>query len=135
MLGRLVWIAVATLALAVPALAADWSVARLRGGAERYDGANWVALARGDVVPNEALVHTLDDGYLDLQREAELVSLSPNTQISIADRQAEPYTKVRHDFGTIEIEAEVRPFNHFEVRTSLLAAVVKGTHFTVEETG
>jgi ferric-dicitrate binding protein FerR (iron transport regulator) len=34
-------------------------------------------------------------------------------------------------FGSVSVEAQVENVQHFEVRTALLAAVVKGTTFTV----
>ena len=44
---------------------------------------------------------------------------------------------MRQDFGTVEVEAEVKETNHLTVETPYLAAVVKGTHFivTADETG
>src|SRR6185369_12864178 len=59
-----------------------------------------------------------------------------NTQITIHDKPGDrPYTTVNEDFGSVEVEAERLNVQHFAVETQFLAAVVKGTHFTVSADG
>ena len=61
----------------------------------------------------------------------ETIDLGPNTQIRIFDRQGQEFTTVQQHFGEVSIEAERRNVQHFVVQTKYLAAVVKGTRFTV----
>jgi hypothetical protein len=72
--------------------------------------------------------------YMELTRGAETVSVGPNTQLAITDKRTsgKPFTTVKQSFGTIAVEAEVENVQHFAVQTPYLAAVVKGTKFTVK---
>jgi FecR-like protein len=118
---------------AVPALADDWAVTRLRGSVnELVDGA-WRPLSRGDVVPDNRVVRTDTFASIELQRGQETLTLGGHTQIAIADKgTAKPFTTVTEYFGEVGVEAEVRNVQHFAVVTPYLAAVVKGTMFTVK---
>ena len=44
---------------------------------------------------------------------------------------AKPFTTVQQSFGQVAVEAEVENVQHFAVQTPYVAAVVKGTRFTV----
>lgn len=113
------------------ALADDWAVVKLRGTVQQLIDGAWRPVARGDKIPDERTVRTLGDGHVDLQRGAEVVTLGADTQVMIHDKTDVRYTTVRQDFGSVEVEAQVENVQHFEVETRFLAAVVKGTHFTV----
>ena len=131
MLPRLLVIVATLLVFAAPAWAEDWIATKLRGQAEVQIEDVWTPLARGDAVADQQLVRTLGDSRLELTRGADVIALGPHTQVRIEDDAATRYTLVRQDFGTVEVEAEVRDTKHLEVRTKFLAAVVKGTHFIV----
>ncbi|MEO8683539.1 MAG: FecR family protein [Devosia sp.] len=119
------------LALCVPAMADDWSVERTRGQAmQRIDG-SWIPLARGDVVPDNRLLKTGSDGRVGLRRGAESIEMGGDTQIRVHDAGDALMTTVIQDYGTVAVEAERRNVQHFSVQTPFLAAVVKGTRFTV----
>jgi hypothetical protein len=126
---------VATFALAVTTAAAfadDWTVTRLRGTVQQLVGGQWQPLARGDVVPDERSVFTRSNGYATLVRGNEAIELGPNTKIEIYDQGGrKPFTTILQHAGTLTVEAEVRNVQHFAVKTAYLAAVVKGTRFTV----
>jgi hypothetical protein len=124
----------ATLALTAPAFADDWTITKLRGGVQLLIGDVWTDLRRGDIIPNEQTVRTLDDGHADLQRGQEIIRLDVNTQIAINDKTDAIYTIVHQESGRVEVEAEVRNVEHFSVENRYLAAVVKGTHFVVTAT-
>lgn len=115
-----------------PALADDWTVSKLRGTVQQQVDGQWVDLARGDIVPDDRLIRTLADGHLDLVRGKEVLTLSANTQIQVHDQADPQFTTVTQDFGQVEVEADVQNVQHFAVQTQFLAAVVKGTHFTVD---
>jgi hypothetical protein len=115
----------------VPAAAADWVASKLRGTAQVEVEAVWQPLGRGDVVADGQLVRTGPESRLELTRGAEIIALGPQTQARIETEIAKSYTIIHQDFGTVEVEAEVREIEHLEVRNKFLSAVVKGTVFVV----
>jgi hypothetical protein len=127
----------AALALCGTALADDWLVVKLRGGVQQMIDNAWVDLERGDSIPDDRLVRTLGDGHVDLKRGEAVVSLGASSQAQIHDEADTGFTSVQQDFGSVEVEADVRNVPHFSVETKYLAAVVKGTHFIVtsDDTG
>jgi hypothetical protein len=117
----------------VPALAEDWVIAKVSGEA-------WIAVpnvspvraAAGMTVPDGATFSTRHNGRAQLERGLESILASPNTVIS--PRSTTFFgtsTTILQQTGQIELEVEKRNVKHFMVKTPLLAAVVKGTHFTV----
>lgn len=126
---------VASIALAMTtamAIADDWTVVRMRGAVQQQVDGQWQPLKRGSVVSDERLVATRSNGYATLVRGNEAIELEPNTQIAIYDKGGrKPFTTVLQYAGQLTVEAEVRNVQHFAVRTAYLAAVVKGTRFTV----
>ena len=128
---RLLTFVLALLVACAPAFADDWLVIKLRGTVEQLVDTNWTALQRGDAVPDDRTVRTGPDGQVDLQRGKEVVTLGASTQVQIHDQTDTRFTTVQEDFGNVEVEAEVQNAPHFVVETQFLAAVVKGTHFTV----
>jgi uncharacterized membrane protein YgcG len=136
-LKRVGLVSVSALALATSASSADeWVAERLRGGVFALENGQWVQLQRGDVVPDDRPVQTAADGRVSFTRGKERLDLGPGTQVQIFDVGAstQPYTTVRQYFGKVGVEAEVREVEHFAVETPYLAAVVKGTRFSVETT-
>lgn len=116
------------------AFADDWTAVRLRGQLLELVDKQWQPVARGTVVPDGTVVRSLGNGYADFVRGSETVSVSPNTELQIADQAAagsKPFTIVTEYFGTVTVEADVEKVQHFAVATPYLAAVVKGTIFTV----
>ena len=126
--------AFAALAAFLPgaALADDWLASKVRGPVMQYTKGEWIPLKRGDIVPDDRLVRTLKGGRITLQRGNETIALESQTQIRILDKPGRVFTTVRQDFGEVSIEADVRKVEHFSVKTPLIAAVVKGTRFTVK---
>jgi hypothetical protein len=121
------------MALLVPssALAADWVAVKLRGHVLQLIDSQWEPVARGDVISDDRVIRTLKDGRVELQRDNETIALAPDTQIQIRDKAGKKFTTVTQHFGAVSIEADVREVQHFAVETPYLAAVVKGTRFTV----
>lgn len=125
-----------SLSAASAAHADDWTAARLRGTVLELVNGAWQPVHRNDVVPDETVIRTVANGYVDFTRGAETVSMNPDTQIRILDKGgAKPFTTVEQAFGTVAVEAEVENVQHFAVQTPYLAAVVKGTRFTVTADG
>lgn len=120
------------LALAsTPALAQDWIAERLRGQVEQLEHGNWTALLRGDAVPDGRKIRTGGNGRVDLVRGQESIALGPNTLIAVRDASGQKMTSVIQSSGVVTVTAERRNVQHFSVQTPVLAAVVKGTQFTV----
>ena len=120
------------LALGTVAQADDWSADKLRGPVVQLVDGQWQQLKRGMIVPDDRVVRTMAAGYVTFTRGKETLELGPDTQIQIFDKAGKkPFTTVKQYFGSVSVEAEVRNVQHFAVDTPFLAAVVKGTRFTV----
>jgi len=104
----------------------------MRGRVLQMDKGAWVALERGDIVSDDRAIRTLADGRVELHRNAEVVSLGPNSEAEIHDRKGGGFTTVKQITGTVSVEAEVKQVKHFGVETPFLVAVVKGTRFEVD---
>jgi hypothetical protein len=118
--------------LPVAAVADDWTADKLRGQVLQLVDNQWQPLARGDVVPDSRMIRTTATGHVTFTRGSETIDLGPKTQIQIFDKAgAKPFTTVKQDFGSVSVVADIRNVQHFGVDTPLLAAVVKGTRFTV----
>lgn len=139
MLHRLVAGLLVSTLLTLPALADDWLVAKLRGTAETLVESAWVPLKRGDVIADDRQIRTRAESRLELHHGNDILSLDPETTVSIDDVVEESVAKtiVRQASGTVEVEAESKQVNHLTVETEFLAAVVKGTRFVVvvDQTG
>lgn len=121
----------AWVALATTAMADDWMVDRLRGQAMVQVDGQWRDLARGDIVDDSSPIKSLDGSRVTFVRGVERIELSGATEIRIFDRVGEKMTTVMQAYGEVTIEAERRNVQHFSVQTPYLAAIVKGTRFTV----
>jgi hypothetical protein len=124
--AALVW-----LSLAAAAAADDWVVDRLRGQVLVKTNGIWQELARGDVVSDDSPIKSLEGTRVTFARGVERIELSGATEIRIFDRHGELMTTVMQAYGTVTVEAERRNIQHFSIQTPYLAAVVKGTRFTV----
>jgi hypothetical protein len=128
------WRLAALVALALaPSVAAadDWVVTKLRGSAAVLIGEKWQPLRRGDVVSDDRAIQTLSSSKATLERGPEKIELGPETAIRIDEAATARYTTVKQYFGAVTVEAEVQNVEHFGVLTPHLAAVVKGTRFTM----
>ena len=125
-------VAIAFALISSAALADDWTAGKLRGAVLQLVDGQWQKLDRGMVVPDTRVIRTLAMGYVSFSRGGETIELGPNTQIQIFDKAGrKPFTTVQQYFGTVSVEANVENVQHFAVQTQYLAAVVKGTRFTV----
>ena len=122
------------LALALPAAAGDWVANRLRGTVEHFVHGHWIPLFRGELVLDGAQVRTGQDGRVDLVRGAEVIALEPGTRIELHEGQGN-VTSVEMASGTLTADVERRNVQHFSVQTTYLAAIVKGTRFTISVGG
>ena len=116
--------------MTTPAMADDWTIVRLRGTVLELVEGKWAPLRRGAVVPDDRVIRSLA-GRATFTRDQETIELGENSMIQIMDRPGGDYTTVVDHQGAVSIEADVRNVEHFSVVTPYLAAVVKGTKFTV----
>jgi len=98
------------------------------------DKSTWIPLKRGMAVPNTAWISTGPRGRLQLVRGSESIAFQPNTLAAIITkgRDSSRKTEVVQQIGEISLEIEKRQRPHTTVQTPFLAAVVKGTQFTVK---
>lgn len=133
MLARVMIAALVVVTSAVSAWADDWEVTRVRGGVFALDNGQWVQLFRGSVVSDDRVIKSAPDGRATLVRSQETIELSPDTTAQIADING--FTTIYNHAGTVGVDAEARNVKHLAVQTSILAAVVKGTAFSVRSDG
>ncbi len=132
--------AVLTLAMVLTgslgALAAEggvWSVSKSSGevwitatGASPASLTEQVTLNAGDTI------RTGPNGRVLLMRGEETILISPNSVIGLPTESKDGLaTTILQQAGSILLDVEKRNVKHFEVETPYLAAVVKGTHFSV----
>jgi hypothetical protein len=113
------------------ARADNWLAAKLAGEVLVFRDHAWVKLDRGDIVSDDSVVRTRQNGNVEFTRDNEVIDVAPDTQIQIFDRTGRRFTTVRQFFGTVSVEANVEKVKHFSVQTPFIAALVKGTIFTV----
>ena len=130
-------LAIATIGLVVLSagdLAAEqpWTVTEVSGQANLVDpavGTNPVS--QGDRVLAGHQIETGFNGRVVMARGDSTVTISPNSRTELpADAQG-GRTTLFQALGAILLKIEKRAEQHFEVQTPYLAAVVKGTTFTV----
>lgn len=140
MLGRVgMWCALMAaliLGSASGASAADdgvWSVSKSSGDVWlSADGAQPVSLSQGGTLKPGDTIRTGRNGRVLLVRGEETILISPNSVVGLpAEKKEGLSTTIIQQAGAILLEVEKRNVKHFEVETPYLAAVVKGTQFSV----
>jgi len=121
---------------AVPAFAADWQVAKLAGRVWiiTVDGERTRA-AVGMTLPANATVATLGGSRVMLRHAKDILNVGPNTQLAPQARRIRGLTTVLMRKGDVDLDIEQLGRPHFSVQTPFLAAVVKGTRFSVSVVG
>lgn len=113
--------------------AREWTVESLRGEVRvQTEGPQPIALTPNVRLGAGSTIETGDDGRVVLVRGDETIIVSPKTLLALPeDNSSGLATTILQSFGTILLQVEKRAEQHFEVETPFLAAVVKGTKFTV----
>ena len=124
------------LGTATGASAADdgvWSVSKASGEVWiATDGAQQVSLNQEEALKPGDTIRTGRNGRVLLVRGDETILISPNSVVGLpAEKKEGLSTTIIQQAGSILLEVEKRNVKHFEVETPYLAAVVKGTHFSV----
>ncbi|MHC4052689.1 FecR family protein [Bradyrhizobium sp. 25ACV] len=140
MLGRIgmrcAFVAALTLGTASAAFAAEdgvWSVSKATGEVWiATEGAQPVSLNREETLKPGNTIRTGRNGRVLLVRGEETILISPNSVVGLPSEKKEGLsTTIIQRAGSILLEVEKRNVKHFEVETPYLAAVVKGTQFSV----
>jgi hypothetical protein len=118
------------------ALAADegtWSVGKSSGEVwMTTTDARQVSLSQEEVLKPGDTIRTGRNGRVLLVRGEETILVSPNSVIGLPTEKKDGLsTTIVQQAGSILLEVEKRNVKHFEVETPYLAAVVKGTQFSV----
>jgi FecR protein len=138
------WFRVLAMAVAIgaasSAIAADgevWRVSKSSGEVwMTTSGAQHVSLTQEEVLKAGDTVRTGRNGRVLLVRGEETILVSPNSVIGLPTNQQDGLsTTILQQAGSILLEVEKRNVQHFQVETPYLAAVVKGTKFSVSVNG
>ncbi|MCP3476970.1 FecR family protein [Bradyrhizobium sp. CCGUVB1N3] len=129
-------LAALVLGFASNAIAADggvWSVSKASGDVWiATDGAQQVSLKQEETLKPGDTIRTGRNGRVLLVRGEETILISPNSVVGLPTEQKDGLsTTIVQQAGSILLEVEKRNVKHFEVETPYLAAVVKGTQFSV----
>jgi hypothetical protein len=124
---------------AQPALAQvpAWIVTDSGGAAELHRNGRHQPLRRGVRLQPGDTVATGPNGRASLARGREFIVVSPGTRLTIptAAQQDGGLTQIIQQIGRAVFNIERRPVQHFRVQTPHLAAIVRGTVFTVTVDG
>jgi len=128
--------AVLVLGAASAASAADdgvWSVSKASGEVwVATEGAQPVSVNQEETLKPGNTIRTGRNGRVLLVRGEETILISPNSVVGLpAEKKEGLSTTIIQQAGSILLEVEKRNVKHFEVETPYLAAVVKGTQFSV----
>ena len=124
----------AFLATATPAVAGDenWTVSDVTGSATVLAPMTAAhAIQKGDALPPGAMVTTGADGKVVFSDGKTAITVSANSRLTMPANSSGTMTRFMQDLGSVFFKVEKRPTQHFEVQAPLVAAVVKGTQFTV----
>jgi hypothetical protein len=110
-----------------------WIVAELSGeAAQQAADGTWRPIAQGSSLAAGAPVRTGADGRIVLQRHEDRLTVAPQSEFEIpVDVDPATGPSILQRLGTLLFSIDHTPGRRFEVKTPYLAAVVKGTVFTV----
>jgi hypothetical protein len=78
-----------------------------------------------------SMLTTGGNGRAVVRRGGQDITIGPNSRISLPTADTGGMTKILQDFGAAMFKVDKRGVQHFQVDTPMIAAVVKGTTFTV----
>ncbi|WP_461458837.1 FecR domain-containing protein, partial [Parasphingorhabdus sp.] len=134
------FIAIAAIATGTAAHGAtpEWKLSESNGTVNILrSGVSKIAIAGGDLRPGD-VIRTGKKGRAVLVRGQEYVVVSPNSRLRISEpKKSGGVMQFFEELGNVIFRIDKKATPHFGVKTPYLAAVVKGTTFsvTVTETG
>jgi hypothetical protein len=110
-----------------------WSVSKSSGEVWiATDQAKQVSLKQDETLKPGDTIQTGRNGRVLLVRGEETILISPNSVVGLPlEKKDGLSTTIMQQAGSILLDVEKRNVKHFEVETPYLAAVVKGTQFSV----
>jgi hypothetical protein len=110
-----------------------WSVGKATGEVwVATSGAQQASLNQQEALKPGDTIRTGRNGRVLLVRGEETILISPNSVVGLPTEKKDGLsTTIIQQAGSILLEVEKRNVKHFEVETPYLAAVVKGTQFSV----
>jgi FecR protein len=96
-----------------------------------FDTAQLASLGATTDVPGGATLMTGQDGRALLVRGTQTMLIGPDAVVTVPDHDTNGITTIIQRAGEITFDVDREAIPHFAVETPYLAAVVKGTHFTV----
>ncbi|WP_169803617.1 FecR family protein, partial [Sphingomonas adhaesiva] len=122
-----------TQALAGPA---GWTISEASGPVTIARGGVSTVATRGGAVGAGDVVSTGRGGRAVLVRGTEFMMVAPGSRLRLpAEAQPAGVTRVIEELGNVVFMIKKKMTPHFEVKTPYLAAVVKGTTFSVGVSG
>ena len=114
------------------AWAADWKLVEVSGTVRvAAPGRTALPATVNQLVPVGANITTAAGGRASLSNGAQKIVLGANSRMTVAPEAGPGMTRIVQDLGSILFQVDKQPAKHFRVDTPLLAAIVKGTTFTV----
>lgn len=125
--------AIATsLMLIASAAAEQWHIAQSSGAIwVGSDVAQLASLGTATDIPAGATVMTGDGARALLVRGTQTMLVGPNAVVTVPDDDNGSITTILQRAGEVTFDVDRQKVKHFAVETPYLAAVVKGTNFTV----
>jgi hypothetical protein len=112
-----------------------WSLSESSGQVSIISTGLVKAAVRGGVLATGDVVNTGRNGRAVLVRGEEYLVVAPNTRLRVADpAKTGGLTQIVESFGNVIYKIKKMTMPHFAVDTPFLAAVVKGTTFSVTVT-
>ena len=126
----------AVLLLAAPlalAQGANWTISEVAGSVTVKAAATALPVSRGASVPAGAVLVTGSGSRAVLVRGKDFMTVNANSRVRIpaAADKASGFFDILQELGNAVFQIEKKPDPHFGVRTPYLAAVVKGTTFSI----
>ncbi len=88
-------------------------------------------ISTGEALGAGAVLATGHDGRAVLSRGEQQIVVGPNSRMSLPAAEDAKMTRIFQDLGTLLFKVDKQEKQHFRVETPVIAAVVKGTTFTV----
>jgi hypothetical protein len=124
---------IASALLGGAANAEPWQLAQSIGAVwYGQDDSKLVSLGPNTDVPGGATVVTGEGGRAMLVRGEQTMLVGPNAVVVLPDGDKDGITTVLQRAGEVTFDVDRQKVEHFAVETPYLAAVVKGTNFTVD---
>ena len=110
----------------------EWRVVEMQGIVRlAHNAPTNTLVSTGDTLGAGSVLSTGLDGRAILVRGKQQIVVGPNSRMSLPMHEEKGMTRILQDLGTMMFKVDKRGKQHFTVETPVIAAVVKGTTFTV----